>query len=415
MPDRILVVEDDEDFADLIGLLLTKKGYEAKVTYNGKDAIEAASNLFPSIILQDYMLPDIHGIELLSRLKEASPDSHVIIMTAKGNEEVAVEVMKAGATDYIKKPFDTEKLLTTIENTLRLRSSEAAIEKLSQEFRVKNNELMALNAISSTLVSIMSPDEKYKTSVGIVRKNMKADLANIFITRGVDRKLMLVASEGLADDEFTECNLSKGKGLVSYAAEIKKTAFVADFRREKRFSVPTEIHERGLVSGLAVPMLVKGKVMGVLAVYYKNERTFNSFEMKLIGNFANQIALSVKADYLSGVLGDFQRQWQVTLDAVPDRITLQDADHTIIMANKAAAEVAGFGVKDMIGQRCSWLFHNVKEPPEDCPVSESIKTLKPAFKEFDFGGEKYNVWSYPVLDDEGKLLVVAEYVRKVGP
>lgn len=414
MPERILVVEDDEEFADLIGLLLTKKGYEAKVTYNGKDAIEAASDLFPSIILQDYMLADISGIDLLTRLKEASPDSHVIIITARGSEEVAVDVMKAGATDYLKKPFDTEKLLTTVENTLRLRSSEAAIEKLSLEFRVKNNELMALNAISSALISSMTPDEKYKTSVGIVRKNMKADVANIFVTRGADRKLTLVASEGFAGDEFTECNLSKGKGLVSYVAEIKKTAFVAEFRGEKRFSVPSEIHERGLVSGLAVPLLVKGAVMGVLAVYYKNERTFNSFEMKLIGNFANQIALSVKADYLSRMLGNFQRQWQVTLDAVPDRITLQDADHMIVMANKAAAEVAGLGVKDMVGQRCSWLFHNIKEPLEGCPVSESIKTLKPAFKEFDLGGMKYMIWAYPVLDDDGNLMLVAEYVKAVN-
>ena len=415
MPERILVVEDDEDFADLIGLLLTKKGYDTKVTYNGKAAIEAASALFPSIILQDYMLPDIHGTDLLARLKESSPDSHVIIITAKGSEEVAVEVMKAGATDYLKKPFDSEKLLSTIENTLRLRSTEAAIEKLSQEFRVKNNELMALNAISSTLVSTMSQEEKYKTSVGIVRKNMMADVANIFVSEGADRKLMLVASEGLAGDAFTECNISKGKGLVSYVADIKKTAFVADFKGEKRFSVPAEIHERGLVSGLAVPLLIKGKAMGVLAVYYKNQRTFNSFEMKLIGNFANQIALSVKADYLSRALDNFQRQWQVTLDAIPDRITVQDADHMIVMANKAAAEVTGLGVKDMIGQRCSWLFHNIKEPLEDCPVSESIKTLKPAFKEFDFRGAKYKIWSYPVLDEEGKLLAVAEYVKAVNP
>jgi signal transduction protein with GAF and PtsI domain len=261
----------------------------------------------------------------------------------------------------------------------------------------------------------MTQEEKYKTSVGIVRKNMRADVANIFIAAGADKKLKLVASEGLAGDEFTECNISKGKGLVSYVAEIKKTAFVANFRGEKRFSVPPEIHERGLVSGLAVPLIVKGSVMGVLAVYYKNERTFNSFEMKLIGNFSNQIALSVKADYLSRVLGNFQRQWQVTLDAVPDRITLQDADHMIVMANKAAAEVAGLGVKDLIGQRCSWLFHNIKEPLEGCPVSESIKTLKPAFREFDFGGAKYGIWSYPVLDDEGKLLVVAEIVKAVNP
>jgi CheY-like chemotaxis protein len=292
MPDRILVVEDDEGFADLLGLLLTKKGFDARVTYCGKDAIEAASSFFPDVILQDYMLPDINGIELLTRLKKAFPETNLIVMTAKGNEDVAVDSMKAGASDYLRKPFDIEKLLTTVENTLKLRSSQETFRKLRQELRVKNNELMALNAISSALVSKMSLDEKYNSAVGILRKKMKADVCNIFVTSEPDRKLTLIASEGIVESASTECSLSNGKGLVSYVAEIKIPVAVADFKLEDRFKVPVEIHEQMLVSGLAAPLMVKDSLMGVIAVYYMNERSFNSFEIDLIGNFANLVALS---------------------------------------------------------------------------------------------------------------------------
>jgi len=289
MIDRILVIEDDEDFADLLGLLLTKKGYEVKVKYCGVAGIEAASSFYPDIILQDYMLPDINGVNLLSRLKKVCPETNVIVMTAKGSEDVAVDIMKVGATDYLKKPFDIEKLLITIENTLKLRFSQEAFRKLRQELRAKSNELMALNAISGTLVSTMTPDEKYNISVGIVRKNMKADIASIFVTDVPDRKLTLVASKGPADDAFRECDFS---GLVSYVADMKMPVAVADFRKEERFKVPVEIHEQELVSCIAAPLMVKDTVTGVLAVYCKDERSFNSFEMKLMGNFANLIALS---------------------------------------------------------------------------------------------------------------------------
>jgi hypothetical protein len=102
------------------------------------------------------------------------------------------------------------QLLTTVENTSSPVSQET-FRKLRQELRVKNNELIALNAISSALVSRMTLDEKYNTTVGILRKKMKADLANIFTTNEYDRKLTLIASEGLVESASTECSLSNAR------------------------------------------------------------------------------------------------------------------------------------------------------------------------------------------------------------
>ena len=292
MPDRILVVEDDRDLADLLGILLTKRKYDAKVTYCGTDALETASSFSPDIILQDYMLPDINGTNLLTSLKRTCPETNLIVMTAKGSEDVAVDVMKAGAADYIRKPFDNDKLLSTIENTLKLRSSQETFRNLRKELRFKNNELMALNAISNLLVSDISLSEKYQTAAGIVLKKMKAGVANIFVTNEPGGQLMLVASKGSVNDAFMESVLSMGEGLVSYAAETKMPVIVDDFKKENRFNVSAETHNLGLVSGIAVPLLVKDAVTGVLAVYYKDERPFDSSDMEVMGNFVNLIGLS---------------------------------------------------------------------------------------------------------------------------
>src|SRR5512143_2569955 len=106
MPEKILVVDDDNEFADLIGLLFTKNGFEVKVAYTRREALELAPDFSPAVVVHDYMLPDYDGIDLMKGLKVSCPGTYVVIMTARGSEEVAVGSMKAGASDYLKKPFE---------------------------------------------------------------------------------------------------------------------------------------------------------------------------------------------------------------------------------------------------------------------------------------------------------------------
>ncbi|MGA2193458.1 MAG: response regulator, partial [Nitrospirota bacterium] len=393
MADKILIIDDDEDFANLLELLLRKKGYETSVAYCGKDAISAAVSFAPAVIVQDYMLPDISGLELTRELKKARQDAKVIIVTAKGDEETAVELMKAGATDYLKKPFETEKLLLAVENVLKLRSSEDEVKKLSSEVYQYNSEFMALNAISQALVSAIPSEEKYRSVAGVILKTMKADLAVIF-TAGMGKTLKLLAAE--AKDGPVETALAKETGLASYVAGTKKTSVVADFSVEKRFKVSDELKRQGVSAAIAVPMMMKDSLRGVLAVYTKGPRTFSSIDMKIMTTIACLMAAATENDYLSGLLGMFQSQWQVSFDAVPERLTIQDLDHRILMANKAAADFAGLEVKDIVGQKCSWVFHNLKEPLPACPIEEVKKTKAPVKRTVRLEGKDYVVSGYPV-------------------
>ncbi|HEY3346776.1 MAG TPA: response regulator [Nitrospirota bacterium] len=414
MAEKILIVDDDEEFANLLGLLLTKKGYETKVTYYGADAIEAAKTFNPALILQDYMLPDIFGMELLKGLRQACPETRVVIITAKGNEEVAVDLMKNGAADYLRKPFESEKLLITVENVLKLKTSESELARLNKELIQQNQELTTINALSNALISNLSPDDKYNTAVAIIMKNLRADLVNLFV--GTGRHLTLVCSAGGEGVEpLGDRVVVMGNGFASYVAELQRPAVVIDFAYENRFKVSEELVKRGLVSGLAVPLMVKDSVKGALVLCTKDQRTFNSFDIKLVSNFANLLAMAFENDNLAGVLGNFQRQWQVTFDAVPDRVTVQDKDHTIIMANKAAAAAAGCEVSEILGQKCSWIFHSRKETIDKCPVAEAITSKNPVHRELilDKNGDKFEIWAYPVFDKDGDVLMVTEYARKV--
>lgn len=412
MPGKILAIDDDKEFANLIVTLLGNRGYQVRSANSGAEGLEILTDFSPDLILQDYMLPDVNGLNLLSRLKEKSPASQIIIMTAKGNEEVAVEIIKAGAADYLKKPFETAKLLTTVENVLKLQKSIAALERVKEELARQNQELNAVNTLSSAFTSNLPISEKYNFAVEIVLKSLKADLANLFLY-DESKSLRLLASSGLDINVYPGDTPSR-RGFNFHVSEVRKPVVVANFEEEKRFQVPGDIIERGLKSAIGMPVMYKNSLKGVLSIYSIEERIFSSFEMKLVGVLANILAVMMEKDHLARVLGDFQRQWQVTFDAIPEKVILQDLEHRVIMANRAAAEGSGLEVTDLIGQVCCWVLHSSKEPVEGCPVEDVKKTMKPVRREIDLRGSGHmEVSAYPVFDEEGNLLMVAEHLKKV--
>lgn len=116
MNKKILIVEDDVVFCKLLTRFLSKNGFEVMDAQNGKDAFELMElNDFELAVL-DYRLPDITGIEILSKLKEKNTNSRVILITRFGDQEVASKAIAAGADAFISKPINPDELLEVIRN-----------------------------------------------------------------------------------------------------------------------------------------------------------------------------------------------------------------------------------------------------------------------------------------------------------
>ena len=109
-PFTILIVDDERTLARSIKLFLSEQGYEAEVAEDADKALDLLDRLRPDLVFLDVSLPGMSGIELLKRVKEFDPNITVIIMTAYGSIEGAVEAVKLGAFDYIKKPVDLDEL-----------------------------------------------------------------------------------------------------------------------------------------------------------------------------------------------------------------------------------------------------------------------------------------------------------------
>ena len=118
MAKSILIVEDDNNIADLLRLYLEKEGYQATIAADGTQGIDLYRKLRPDLVLLDVMMPGVDGWGVLRAIRQDS-QTPVIMLTAKGETTDKVSGLKQGADDYITKPFEMKEVLARIEAVLR--------------------------------------------------------------------------------------------------------------------------------------------------------------------------------------------------------------------------------------------------------------------------------------------------------
>ncbi len=129
MKEAILIIEDDNDISQMLKDLLEQHGYQAAQAYSGTEALLLLKERVPEAVILDLMLPGMAGEEVLKEIKEQYPQVGVIVSSAKDSVNTRISLLRAGADDYMVKPFDTEELLARLEAVLRRRGGyeEAAI------------------------------------------------------------------------------------------------------------------------------------------------------------------------------------------------------------------------------------------------------------------------------------------------
>src|SRR5213082_1085873 len=117
----ILVVDDEEIMREILDTLLTREGYDVRCASSGAEGLEMARALPFDAAIVDIMMPGLDGIATLDELKRIDEDLAVVIITAYGSIESAISAMKAGAFDYISKPFKNEEVLVVVRNAMERR------------------------------------------------------------------------------------------------------------------------------------------------------------------------------------------------------------------------------------------------------------------------------------------------------
>jgi class 3 adenylate cyclase/ActR/RegA family two-component response regulator len=145
MTNKILIVDDEPYNLDLLEQELSDHGYAIERAGDGVEALEKIARFRPDVILLDYMMPKMNGIEVVERLRQdgRTKSIPVILLTAKGSQEDKVRGLDAGADDYVVKPFDSFELLARVRCMLRLKELHDSLEDLNRSLAEKVAEQVA--------------------------------------------------------------------------------------------------------------------------------------------------------------------------------------------------------------------------------------------------------------------------------
>src|SRR5690606_26118869 len=132
-PARILVVDDETAARSALTELLREEGFEVQSAGDGFKALGRLDGWSADIVITDLKMPGMDGIQLMEKVRERSPDVSVVVMTAFGTVESAVEAVKQGADDYLTKPLHLGQLLVVVERVLGHRALRAETERLRDE------------------------------------------------------------------------------------------------------------------------------------------------------------------------------------------------------------------------------------------------------------------------------------------
>jgi DNA-binding NtrC family response regulator len=121
---KILIVDDDENIRKVLMAILEDKGYDMEAVGTAREAIKKTDKKFYNLALIDIRLPDMEGIDLLTKIRDTTPRMRKIIITGYPTLQNAVDAVNRGADAYITKPFDVERVLSTISEQLRKQEQE---------------------------------------------------------------------------------------------------------------------------------------------------------------------------------------------------------------------------------------------------------------------------------------------------
>ena len=130
---KVLVIDDDQGLRKSLTLILEEGGHDVLLAADGKEGLAIAANESPQMILCDVRMPQMDGLEFLERYRDAEGEALVIVMTAYGNVDLAVRTMKAGAYDYLPKPFGADEVLLTIRKAEEREQLRSEVGRLRAE------------------------------------------------------------------------------------------------------------------------------------------------------------------------------------------------------------------------------------------------------------------------------------------
>jgi len=226
MAGKILIVDDEPFNLDLLEQELLDRGYAVERAGSGAEALRKVDSFLPDVILLDYMMPQMNGLEVLGEIRARGYDIPVVMITAYGTIERAVEAMKQGAYDFIPKPFEPDHLALTVQKALERRRLKREVEILSEE---RENRYRLVAGKSPKMNQAMESAKKAAAAKSTVLLLGESGTGKELFARAIhgwserkDEPFVPINCVGLSKDLLESELFGHEKGAFTGAHQLKK-------------------------------------------------------------------------------------------------------------------------------------------------------------------------------------------------
>ena len=358
---KILIVEDNPAQVELMRITFSKKSNKFSTTFSyvGKECIKQCKENYYDAVILDYKLPDYSGLDVLIKLRKLNIRYPVIIITAQGDEKVAVEAMKNGAADYVIKEGNYLSSLPKVIEAVIVR------ERLQQQLRAKEEFLGSI--VEKADDFIFSLDSEF----------------NIQFVNPQISKLGYKEKEVLQKPFFILLSDRHDHASVSQI-----------LRQPSEGNYEFEFKDK------------KGKILNfVLSFSILQEKDSNQ---KIIG-IAKDLTEIL---YLHRLIKESKKKLQAMFDGITDNILVFDLEKTVVMANEKVASLLNTTPEKVLGMECDKLV-SLSLPVDEEVINRTFLSKSSEFSEISRNEKVFHVWTYPMFDLEGQLENIIEYSHDV--
>jgi two-component system NtrC family sensor kinase len=357
-PPLILIADDNRDIREFLEqAVLTPAGYRVRSVGDGLSALTLARELLPDLVITDLQMPGLQGLDLVRRLRLDRPTLPVILMTSEGSEQVAIETLRAGAADYLAKPFEAEQLLAAVGRALAegrrwraleeeqadARHSAATLERRLQEFE-------ALSLIGRTVTAVLDLDTVLTTVVEAAVRLTGAEEGSLLLLDWKTGELYMRASKNF-DEEFARTFRLHVQDSLAGQVIATGAPIVLDEQSPQKIKTSYLVH-----SLLYVPLRVRGKTIGVLGVdNRKAGRTLTGEDRAVVTAMADYAAIAIDNAQLYQASEAERVKLETILTQTESGVIVLDPENRVVLINRAArlvyhveGEVAGRSLAEVV-------------------------------------------------------------------
>ncbi len=248
---RVIIIDDENELLTVLCEILTGHGYETAGYTSAAEALAKLNEQDFDLLLTDLMMPEMSGIDLLQAALKIDPDIVGIVMTGQGTVQTAVEAMKAGAFDFIMKPFTLTSLLPVLSRAMEVRHLRTDNVQLRQA--------VAMHGLGQALAFSSDLNQILNTVTDAVLQQCDADEASIMLPTPDGKELTVAVARGGHEDHIGK-RIPMGQGIAGWVAKNLKPVALHGEVNDERF---TPISPRADIrAAVSMPLLAGGSLVG---------------------------------------------------------------------------------------------------------------------------------------------------------